>query len=185
MVANRAPLPSVYQAVVDGGTALLGAEIASLRFRDRADPSWTTAVATRPILVKESWHARAPISEGVSGRAIVLGELVAVDDLRPTMHGSRIAPATQRAAMAVPLFEGERIVGSLLVACNVKREWQPGERALLRDYARHTSALLARARAADAVEQAFTDPLTGLGNRAFRWTVSSMSSDVPIAPGGW
>jgi diguanylate cyclase (GGDEF)-like protein len=167
MVARRAPLSSVYQAVVDGATALLGAEIASLRFRDRADPSWTIAVATRPALLKESWHARAPISEGVSGRAIVLGELVAVADLQPTIHGSRIAPATQRAAMAVPLSEGERIVGSLLVACNVTRDWQPPERALLRDYARDAGALLTVARAADAVEQAFTDPLTGLGNRAF------------------
>jgi diguanylate cyclase (GGDEF)-like protein len=167
MVASRAPLPSVYQAVIDGVTALLGTEIASLRFRDRADPQWTTAVATRPTLVKESWHARAPISEGVSGRAISHGELVVVADLQPAMHGSRIAPATQRAAMAAPLFEGELIVGSLLVACNFKRDWKPSEQALLRDYARHTSALLARARAADAVEQAFTDSLTGLGNRAF------------------
>jgi diguanylate cyclase (GGDEF)-like protein len=167
MVARRAPLSSVYQAVVDGAIGLLGAEIASLRFRDRADPSWTIAVATRPSLLKESWHARAPISEGVSGRAIALGELVAVDDLQPTVHGSRIAPATQRAAMAAPLFEGERIVGSLLVACNFKRDWQARERALLRDFARHAGALLALARAADAVTQAFTDPLTGLGNRAF------------------
>jgi diguanylate cyclase (GGDEF)-like protein len=166
MVASRAPLPSIYQAAVDGVTALLGAEIGSLRFRDRADPSWTIAVTTRPALVKERWHARAPISEGISGRAIVLGELVAVDDLQPTLHGSRIAPATQRAAMAAPLFEGKGIVGSLLVACNVKREWSARERALLREYARHTGALLALARAADAVERAFTDPLPGLGNRA-------------------
>jgi len=36
---------SVYQAVVDGVSALLGAEIASLRFRDRPDPSWTIAHA--------------------------------------------------------------------------------------------------------------------------------------------
>ena len=103
----------------------------------------------------------------MSGRAIVLGELVAVDDHEPMLAASRIAPATQRAAMAAPLFEGERIVGSLLVACNVKRGWEPRERTLLRDYTRHAGALLAVARAADAVAQALTDPLTGLGNRAF------------------
>ena len=45
MVASGAPLPSVYQAVIDGVTALLGTEIASLRFRDRPDPSWTIAHA--------------------------------------------------------------------------------------------------------------------------------------------
>jgi hypothetical protein len=45
MVASRAALCSVYQAVVDGVSALLGAEIASLRFRDRPDPSWTIAHA--------------------------------------------------------------------------------------------------------------------------------------------
>ena len=167
LVARRAALPSVYQAVVDGVTALLGAEIASLRFCDRADPSWTIAVAGCPTVLKERWHARAPISEGVSGRAIVLGELVALDDQEPTLAGSRIAPGTQRAAMAAPLFEGERVVGSLLVACAVRRDWQPRERALLRDFARHAGALLAVARAADAVAQALTDPLTGLGNRAF------------------
>ena len=167
MVARRAPLRSVYQAVVDDVSALLGAEIASLRFRDRAEPSWTTAVATRPSADGERWRVRAPLSEGVSGRAIVLGELVVIDDHQPMVARSRIAPATQRAAMAAPLFEGERIVGSLLVACNVKRDWQPRERALLRDYARHAGALLAVARAADAIAQALTDPLTGLGNRAF------------------
>ncbi len=167
MVARRAPLPGVYEAVVDGAIALLGAEISSLRFRDRSDPSWTIAVAGFPTVLEQSWHARAPISEGVSGRAIVLGELVALGDHEPMLAGSHIAPATQRAAMAAPLFEGEDAVGSLLVACNVTRDWQPAERALLRDYARHAGALLAVARAADAAAQALTDPLTGLGNRAF------------------
>ena len=167
LVARRAPLPSVFQAVVDGAIALLGGEISSLRFRDRSDPSWTIAVAGYPTVLERSWHARAPISEGVSGRAILLGELVAVDDHQPMLAGSRIAPATQRAAMAAPLFEGEEVVGSLLVGCNFEHQWQPRERALLRDYARHVGALLAVARAADAVVQAFTDPLTGLGNRAF------------------
>ena len=167
MVARRAALPTVYQAVVDGAIALLGAEIASLRFRERSDPSWTIAVAGCPTVLEQGWHARAPISEGVSGRAILLGELVAVDDHQPMLAGSRIAPATQRAAMAAPLFEGESVVGSLLVGCTVMRDWQPHERVLLRDYARHVGALLAVARAADAVVQAFTDSLTGLGNRAF------------------
>jgi GGDEF domain-containing protein len=46
------------------------------------------------------------------------------------------------------------------------REWQPSERAPLCDYADHAGALLAAARAADAVEQALTDPLTAVGNRA-------------------
>ena len=45
LVARRAPLAAIYQAVVDGALRLLRAEIGSLRFVDLEDPAWMVAAA--------------------------------------------------------------------------------------------------------------------------------------------
>jgi diguanylate cyclase (GGDEF)-like protein len=168
MVARREPLPLVYRAVVDGAADLLGANSGSLRFVDPDDPRWMVAVAARGETGSgERWRQRAPVTEGVSGRVITSGELVAVEDYESARLASQLAPNGTQAAMGVPLRDRDAVVGCLLVGTVERgRRWSREERELLSTYGEHVAVALAVARAGDAVHQAFTDPLTGLPNRA-------------------
>ena len=167
LVARRVEPEQVYHAVVEGALRLLGAEIGSLRFVDQEDPEWMVAVASIGCGdLGERWRQRAPISEGASGRAISTGELVALEGDHGAAVGSKLAPSGTHAIIAVPVRERERVIGSMLVATGDKRRrWSPRDRDLLTAYGDHVSVALSVARASHAVHQAFTDPLTGLGNR--------------------
>jgi diguanylate cyclase (GGDEF)-like protein len=168
LVARRAEAEHVYQAVVDGALRLLGAEIGSLRFVDLEDAAWMVAVASTGCgRVAERWRQRSPITEGASGRVISTGALVAIEGGDAGPARSRLAPADTHAVIAVPVRERERVIGSLLVAtADRSRRWTPRDRELLVAYGDHVSVALAVARASHAMHQAFTDSLTGLGNRA-------------------
>jgi diguanylate cyclase (GGDEF)-like protein len=168
LVARRAESEQVYESVVEGALGLLGAEIGSLRFVDQEDPGWMVAVASIGCRgVAERWRQRAPISEGASGRTISTGTLIAIDGEDGGTTGSQLAPAETHAVIAVPVREGERVIGSLLVATADKgRRWTRRDRDLLAAYGDHVSVALSVARASHAMQQAFTDSLTGLGNRA-------------------
>jgi diguanylate cyclase (GGDEF)-like protein len=165
LVARRAEPRQVYEAVVEGGLRLLGAEIGSLRFVDFEDPAWMVAVASIGCAgAAERWRQRAPVSEGASGRVITTGGLVAIEGEEV---GSQLAPSDTHAIIAVPVREGDRVTGSLLVATADKgRRWTQRDRELLVAYGDHVSVALAVARAGHAMHQAFTDSLTDLGNRA-------------------
>ncbi|MGH2887968.1 MAG: putative bifunctional diguanylate cyclase/phosphodiesterase, partial [Solirubrobacteraceae bacterium] len=80
---------------------------------------------------------------------------------------SQLAPPGIKAGIAVPLRERGRVIGSISVGSNLPgwRVTADGEQ-LLTGFAEHIGIVLTVARAGYAVEQAFTDPLTGLGNRA-------------------
>ena len=153
MVARGESLPAIYQRVIDDAVALVDADVGSLRLIDAEDPSWMVAVATRSCVgPDERWRQRAPISEGISGRVISTGELVAVEDHRRQPAGSRLVPADVYAVVAAPLFERDRVVGSLHAASTeVGRRWTPAERTGLSEYARHVSGALVVARAADVL----------------------------------
>ena len=167
LVSSQAPPADIYAAVVDNALSLLRGDSGSLRFLDLADPNWTEAVAWHGSAgAGERWRHRAPISEGVSGRVIASGELIAVEDYPAAQTGSQLAPAGTRAIVGVPIHEQNQVVGSLVVASTVKgRHWTERELELLQSYAAHASVALAVVRASDKLQQALTDSLTGLANR--------------------
>jgi diguanylate cyclase (GGDEF)-like protein len=168
LVACRAPLAAVYQAVVDGALRLLRAEIGSLRFVDVEDPTWMVAVAWSGSAGSgERWRHRAPISEGVSGQVISTGRVVAVEDGLQT-NGSQLVPIGVQALLGAPIREHTRVVGSLIVgSMQPGRKWTPSDRDMLATYARHVSVAMLVAGRGHALRQALIDPLTGLGNRGF------------------
>jgi diguanylate cyclase (GGDEF)-like protein len=167
LVSAGAPAQEAYQAVVDNAVHLLSADSASLRFRDLKDPEWMVAAAAHGVIGNERWRQRSPITEGVSGRVIATGRLVLADGDLQTLASSHLAPRDSQSALGVPIRERGRVIGSLVVASSQKeRRFSESDQRLLTDYAEHISAVLSVLRAGHALEQAFTDSLTGLGNRA-------------------
>ena len=168
LVASGAPPSETYLAVIDAALRLLDADNGSLRFVDLEDPSWTVAVATRGSTGHgERWRHRSPVTEGVSGRVICTGQLIAIDDYRRAEARSQLAPLAVEGIIGVPLRERDRVIGSLVVGTQIAgRTWTERQRELLSSYAEQVGLTLCVARASDALAKAFTDPLTGLGNRA-------------------
>ncbi len=168
LVSDGAPAAETYQAIIDHSVRLLHADSGALRLVDLADPSWTVAVAaSNPRPGDERWRRRAPLTEGMSGRAIKSGGPVVMNDLARRPSHSQLAPTGIQAGMAVPLRERGRVIGSISIGSNDPgRQFTPPDEQLLADYAEHVGVVLSVARAGHAVEQAFTDSLTGLGNRA-------------------
>jgi diguanylate cyclase (GGDEF)-like protein len=166
LVSAGAPAEDVYQVVVDNAVQLLRGDSGSLRFRDLEDPDWMVAAAAYRVAGKgERWRQRSPISEGVSGRVISTGKLVVAGS--EALASSRLAPRGSQAAVGVPVSERGRVIGSLVVASSAEgRQFAEDEQQVLSDYAQHVSLVLSVVRAGHAVQQAFTDSLTGLGNRA-------------------
>lgn len=71
LVSAGAPPEETYQAIIDQSIRLLDADSGALRLVDHEDPAWSVAVATRNARGEpERWRQRAPVSEGVSGKAI-------------------------------------------------------------------------------------------------------------------
>jgi diguanylate cyclase (GGDEF)-like protein len=168
LVSRGVPSATVYQAVVDGALGLLDGDSGSLRFVDAEDPTWMVAVAWRGAAGQEErWRHRAPITEGVSGRVISTGEPVAVEHYEHAARGgSQLAPPGTKAMLGIPIRELGLVVGSLLVGSTVAdRRWTGRERDLLVAYAERLAVALSVTAARQAVQQAFSDPLTNLGNR--------------------
>ncbi len=168
LVAALAPPADTYEAVLDGILGLLGADSGAVRLVDQEDPSWMVAVAWRHAAgAAERWRQRAPITEGVSGRVISTEALVADEDYQNREVGSQLAPTGTKAIVGVPLRDRGRVIGSLVAGTQVKdRRWSQRDCELISAYGEHVSAAIAVARAGQAMQQAFTDSLTGLGNRA-------------------
>src|ERR1017187_8554566 len=168
LVSNRAPPNAVYDAVVDGALRLMHGVGGSLRLVDLEDPSWMVAVATRGFAgAGERWGRRPPIRRGVSGRVISTGQTVVIENYASADVGSQLAPPHLKSLIGVPLHEQGRMIGSLVVGWPVAgRLITETEKALLKSYSEHVCAALSVATASNAMIQAYTDSLTGLGNRA-------------------
>jgi diguanylate cyclase (GGDEF)-like protein len=97
--------------------------------------------------------ARTPADEGLGGRAIVADRLVV---------------SAEQAAMAAPVREEGRVVGSIVVVSRRRdRRYGPDDQEVLLAFAEHASLAHTDARMVrTALHQAFHDPLTDLPNRA-------------------
>ena len=167
LVSLRAPPGTIYQAVVDGALRVLHGDGGSLRFVDLEDPTWSVAVAWHGSAGNgERWRHRAPITEGLSGRVIATGQPQVLEDYDAARTGSQLAPSGTQAIIGVPIREQHTVVGSLVVSSSRRgRRWTERDQELMLAYGEHIAVALAVARASHAVQEALTDPLTGLANR--------------------
>ncbi|MCO5327298.1 MAG: EAL domain-containing protein [Solirubrobacterales bacterium] len=169
-IVARLAIDDVLEAIVEGASELLSDETVGLRLIDRDDPDRMVLVATHGIPLEMLERVRfGRVGEGAGGQAILREELVVFE--RYDRHQSAIGPFAQfgvKSAMATPVREGGRVVGSLTVAREKEgHEYTEAERDILVAFAKHASIALTDARTVqDAIDQALQDPLTNLPNRA-------------------
>jgi diguanylate cyclase (GGDEF)-like protein len=175
-IFHRAPLAEVLDTICTGAAELFGDDTIGLRLLDPEDPTqlvMVSQVGVRPAVCGPSW--RTKVGEGVGGRAVSEGRLVVAEDYASAeFRLEAFAADGITAAMAAPVFESGRIVGSLTVATHRPgRTYSANEREALQAFAEHASLALNDARTVEAlrrtlgeaVHQATHDPLTGLVNR--------------------
>ncbi|HVF32785.1 MAG TPA: bifunctional diguanylate cyclase/phosphodiesterase [Acidimicrobiales bacterium] len=176
-IFNRAPLQDVLDSICIGARDLLGDDVVGLRLLDPDDPTQLVLVSSvgagTAIVDRPNWRTKT--GAGIGGRAVAEGRLVVVEDYQAaTCRLAAFAASGVQAAMAAPVFEAGRAVGSLTVATHtIGRRYSEAEREVLQTFAEHASLALNDARTAEAlrrtlgeaVHQATHDPLTGLVNR--------------------
>jgi len=168
-ISHRAPFGEVIQAIVHGASELVNTEIASFRLRDEADPDRLVVLYQTGVpqaVIDEM--ALEPASRGASGRSILKDRLVVIIDY-PRNEGAVAALVRYglQAAMAAPVRENGRIVGSLTVGSReAGRTFTQAEQDTLVAFAEHASLALTDSKLAAAIQhQALHDGLTDLPNR--------------------
>ncbi len=167
-IAERLRLDEILETIVHAAARVLDSEIVGLRLIDENDPSYVVLAASTGV---DDTIARAlrrgPVSEGIGGRAIIEERLLITNDYgEGPSEIPVLADRGVRAAMAAPVYGHGAVVGSLVVATRSDRRFNDADAGTLAFFAEYTGVALSTARAADAVRQALTDPLTGLPNRS-------------------
>ncbi len=167
-IAERSRLDEILDTIVRAAAKVVGCDIAGLRLIDENDPSYVILAASCGLDEKlERVLRRGPTTEGVGGRAIVEERLIISNDYG-TQAGEikSLAGNGLRAAMAAPVYGHGAVVGSVVVATTTDRPFSDADAETLAFFAEYAGVAVSTARAADAVRQALTDPLTGLPNRS-------------------
>ncbi len=171
MIVRRADPRDVLHAVVSGAAELIGDDVVSLRLLDPLDHHAAVLMASvglDPELRAQT--ERTPAAEGLGGQAIAEDGLVVFDAETPAAAAATpvLAAAGVQAAMAAPVREEGRVVGSMVVASRRPgRRYGADDKEVLLAFAEHASLALTDARMVrSALHQAFHDALTDLPNRA-------------------
>ena len=179
-ISRRDPLSDILDSVTRGVRDLLGDDIAVLR---QGAPTLSTEhSASEPWLPAEyqivsmaggpddlaEWFATVPMPDHLApGRAMRPDK--SVHHYAFTAGPSRVqnAPRRVRTAIAAPVHESGKVIGSLVVgSCDETREFSDHDHATLVAFAEHASLAVTDANTLEAMYRAFHDSLTGLASRA-------------------
>jgi diguanylate cyclase (GGDEF)-like protein len=175
-ISSRAPIDEVLAAIASGVAKLMGDQIVALRRLDPDRPGCLALIASvgiPPDLAASCRHIR--MGEGVGGRAAAEDRLVVIDDYAAAEGCPRLPHVGVVTAMAAPVHENGRVVGSLAVASRVAdRRYRPADRDILVAFAEHVSLAMTDAAMVQALQgalgnarhDAMHDRLTSLPNRA-------------------
>ncbi len=176
-ISHRAPLGDVLDAITEGAAELVAQEVVALVLVDPDEPS-TMVTASSVGLTSEQLAAtyRRGRDQGVAGQALEEDRLVMAEHYDQAPNAlPQFAMDGIRLAMAAPVHEDGKPVGSLLVASYKEgRTYTVAEQDVLVAFADHASLALNDARTVaalktaldDATHRAFHDSLTELPNRA-------------------
>lgn len=156
-ISHRAPLQEVLDAITAGARDLLGDEVIGLRLIDPEEPS-QFYLASFQGLADDELEAlrRGPVGQGAGGRAIAEDRLVIIDDYAAEPNAVPVLQAKRlTTAMAAPVHENGRVVGSLVVASYVAgRRYGVLEQEALSSLAQHASLALTDAKTVEAMREA-------------------------------
>lgn len=156
-VSHGASLQEVMDVITQGAAELLGDEIAGIRLIDPEDPSYVDLVSVVGV-TQEQFKAlrRGPVGEGAGGRAIAENRPVIINNYATDPTGiPALAVDRLQSAMAAPVREGGKVVGSLVVATyEPGRTYSPEEQEALLALAEYASVALTDARALEAMREA-------------------------------
>jgi len=156
-ISHRAPLQEVLDAITHGAHELLGDQVCGLRLIDPDNPA-EYVLASCCGVSDEDWSAaeRGPVGQGAGGRAIVENRLVIVEDYATEPNTVPVFKDRQlTTAMATPVHENGRVVGSLVVASYVPgRHYGVLEQEALTSLAQHASLALTDAKTVEAMREA-------------------------------
>lgn len=156
-VSHRAPLQEVMDAITQGAGDLVGDEIAGIRLIDAEDPSYVNLVSVVGVTPQQFQALkRGPVGEGAGGRAVAENRLVIMHnyDQAPSAVPALAADRLQ-AAMAAPVREGGKVVGSLVVATHApNRTYSEEEQEALLSLAEHASLALTDAKTIESMREA-------------------------------
>ncbi len=166
-ISGRRPLPSILDAITNGARKLLGDEVAELWLRDPHEPGMLLLQAHIGLsgeAAEQRW--RVPIEQSNAA-----GQAVLRDDLVVSRHDAigsdgRTAGDAARAAMAAPVHDDGKVVGSLVVASHRTRHYTDHDRDMLRVFADHVSMAVTDTKIREKISEAYHDSLTGLASRA-------------------
>ena len=168
-ISRRGPLPEVLDAIVEGARDLLGDEVVGLRLVDRDDPGYAYLVSSTGVShAVVATTKRSSLSVGAGGRAIVEDRVVILNDYQTAdLAMNEFVGDQLQSAIAVPIHENGRAVGSITVATHsTGRVYTDTDREMLTALADQASVALNDAKAADQMRHlAYHDALTGLPNR--------------------
>jgi diguanylate cyclase (GGDEF)-like protein len=144
-------------------------EVVGLRIRDPDDPHMLLLVSHTgmpPELAKELWRVGVA-DAGATGRAVLLDELVVVEEYPTSPHNvPEIAAAQIQAAMAAPVHDAGAVAGALVVASFRPRIYTASDRDMLQVFAEHVSLAVTDHNTRQKMHEAYHDSLTGLASRA-------------------
>jgi len=177
-ITHGAVREEVLDAICQGARELLGDEVAALELVPQDDESVLEVVAMTGRGAAELRAARTPREGGVTGRAMTDDRLVVSEDYQRDPGAAQVfAQRGIRAAMAAPVHEFGRPVGSLIVG-----SYQPGrrystiERDMLVALADHASLALSDSRSIQAMREADAARIQA----RFRSLVNSSSDMITV-----
>lgn len=156
-ISLRRPLQDVLDTITEGARELMGDEVVGLRLVDPDDPGYVVLVSQCGV-PDELIGAleRSPVGEGAGGRAMTEDKLVIVEDYSRSPDAlEAFAKSDLRSAMAAPVRESGRPIGSLVVATfKSGRRFTNGERGALLALAEHAGLAITDARTVQAMREA-------------------------------
>jgi PAS domain S-box-containing protein len=177
-ITHGAVREDVLDAICLGARELLGDEVAGLQLLAAGEPDVLELVAMRGRDALELRGARTPRGHGISWRAMAEDRLVVSEEYQEDEHASQLLRERGIcSAMAAPVHESARPVGSLIVA-----SYQPGrrysaiERDMLVAFADHASLALSDARSIQAMREADAARIQA----RFRSLVNSSSDMITV-----
>lgn len=156
-ISHRAPLQEVLDAITQGARELLGDQVCGLRLIDPERPEEFWLASYCGITDDELEQVRrGPVGQGAGGRAMSENRLVIIDDYATERNVVPVFQAHRMTtAMAAPVHENGRVVGSLVVASYVTgRHYSLLEQEALMSLAQHASLALTDAKTVEAMREA-------------------------------